>query len=376
MLQTASRPERTPDQSEPLDLGTLATKIGAEAARHDAAGSFPAEGFAILAEAGLLSGPLLSAERMEDLLYLLAAVGRGDLNVGRIFEGHVNALQLIALFGSKAQESHYQAEARRGRIFGVWNTDAPGQPLTLEDGAFVGAKNFASGVDGLSHAIVTVEEPGGRQMLLVPVGDRPVDRSWWRPLGMKASGSHVVDFSGVEVAPEWFLGRPGDYVRQPWFSAGAIRFAAVQLGGAHAVLDAARAHLTRTGRADNPHQAHRLGEMALAIEGGYGWFARAAAAWCRGCLGAPADAEQAQAVATANAMRLAIEKLAMEVLATAERAVGAAGLMQPHPLERLDRDLRTYLRQPNPDGALTAVGEALAEERFVLGKSPRDIRCD
>ncbi|MDQ0324774.1 alkylation response protein AidB-like acyl-CoA dehydrogenase [Rhodopseudomonas julia] len=372
----ASLPDSAPHPSIPVDLAALAMRIGAEAARHDAARSFPAEGFAALAEAGLLSGPLLSAERMEDLLYLLAVVGRGDLNVGRIFEGHVNALQLISLFGSKAQENHYQSEARRGRILGVWNTDAPGHPLKLEDGALAGAKNFASGVDGLSHAIVTVEEPGGRQMLIMPVADRPVDRSWWRPLGMKASGSHVVDFSGVEVAPEWFLGRPGDYVRQPWFSAGAIRFAAVQLGGAHAVLDAAREHLTRTGRADNPYQAHRLGDMALAVEGGYGWFARAAAAWRRGCLGEASEAEQGQAVATANAMRIAIEKLAMDVLTTAERAVGAAGLVQPHPLERLDRDLRTYLRQPNPDGALAAVGEALADGRFVIGRPPRDIRSD
>ncbi|MBK1622720.1 acyl-CoA dehydrogenase family protein [Afifella marina] len=369
----ASLPEPARHPSEPIDLAALSTKIGAEATRHDAAGSFPTEGFAVLAETGLLSGPLLSSERMEDLLYLLAAVGRGDLNVGRIFEGHVNALQLIALFGSKAQQNRYQAEARRGCIFGVWNTDAPGKPLAIEDGALVGAKNFASGVDGLSHAIVTVEEAEGRQMLIVPVDDRPVDRSWWRPLGMKASGSHVVDFSGVEVAPDWFLGRPGDYVRQPWFSAGAIRFAAVQLGGAHAVLDAAQAHLTRTGRADNPYQAHRLGEMALAVEGGYGWISRAAEAWRRGCLGGASEVEQEQATATANAMRIAIEKLAMEVLATAERAVGAAGLMQPHPLERLDRDLRTYLRQPNPDGALAAVGEALADGRFVLGRPSREI---
>jgi hypothetical protein len=35
-------------------------------------------------------------------------------------------------------------------------------------------------------------------------------------------------------------------------------------------------------------------------------------------------------------------------------------MIAPHPLERLMRDLRTYLRQPNPDAALAAVGAAVA----------------
>ena len=39
------------------------------------------------------------------------------------------------------------------------------------------------------------------------------------------------------------------------------------------------------------------------------------------------------------------------MLEEAERAIGAAGMIAPHPFERQMRDLRTYLRQPNPDGA-------------------------
>ena len=36
-------------------------------------------------------------------------------------------------------------------------------------------------------------------------------------------------------------------------------------------------------------------------------------------------------------------------------------MIAPYPLERLMRDLRTYLRQPNPDGALASVGAAVTE---------------
>ncbi len=74
-------------------------------------------------------------------------------------------------------------------------------------------------------------------------------------------------------------------------------------------------------------------------------------------------------VATANAARGAVEAAALGVLEEAERGVGAAGLIAPHPLERLMRDLRTYLRQPNPDGALAGLGAAIADGRWEPGRT-------
>ena len=59
-------------------------------------------------------------------------------------------------------------------------------------------------------------------------------------------------------------------------------------------------------------------------------------------------------------VRTAIEKICLDMLQLAERNVGARGLLQPLPFERLHRDLTHYLRQPAPDGALADVG------RFVL----------
>lgn len=65
------------------------------------------------------------------------------------------------------------------------------------------------------------------------------------------------------------LGRTDAYLEQPWFSAGAIRFLAVQVGGMHAVLDTATHHLNKTARAGNPYQSHRLAHMGVAVETGY-----------------------------------------------------------------------------------------------------------
>ena len=223
-----------------------------------------------------------------------------------------------------------------------------------------GKKTFASGVDGLSHAIVTVGDTSGRQMYIVPTDQLAVDRSWWRPLGMRASGSHLADFTGLRVEPDTRLGGPDDYIEQPWFSGGAIRFLAVQVGGMHALLDSAIQHLNATSRAGNAYQSHRLARMGVAVETGYLWLERLAAAWSEAATAVSDPSSGRYLIAAANGARMAVEEAALTVLEQAERAIGAAGMIAPHPFERLMRDMRTYLRQPNPDGAAAAFGAAIA----------------
>jgi alkylation response protein AidB-like acyl-CoA dehydrogenase len=336
--------------------------VGSCAAERDRDGHFPTSAFNGLRDLHLIARPPLMEAEASRLFRLLASIGHGDLSVGRIFEGHVNALLLIEKFGTLAQRERCQDLAATGHVFGVWNTDMPGEPVRLEKMRLQGRKNFATGVDGLSHAIVTASLSEGRLMIVVPVAGLPVDRSWWHPLGMRASGSHVVDFNGKDVEPDWILGACNDYLQEPWFSAGAIRFAAVHVGGMHAVFDAAVKHLRATRRTADPYQRHRLGRMGMSVESGYAWLDRAARYWAE-----PKHSLGDGIVAIANATRLEVEALAMTIMEEAERGVGAAGLIAPHPLERLVRDLRTYLRQPNPDGALASLGSAVADGKWRPG---------
>lgn len=364
-------PEFTPE----TDLEAVSAAAALGAAGHDEDGGFPQAAFDALRALGVTAHPPLTDRRMPRLLEILAAVGRGDLSVGRIFEGHCNALFLIHGHGTALQRWTWLEEAGDGGLFGVWNTDQPGAPLRLENGVLIGAKSFSTGVDGLRRAIVTVDDGPLRQMIVVPLEGLAVDRTWWRPMGMRASGSHVVDFTGLRIDPGWVLGGPGDYVRQPWFSAGAMRFAAVQVGGAHALLDLTLDHLRRTGRGSDPYQAHRLARLGMAVQSGYGWLETAGAAW-RVAAARDDDASAGAVMAAANATRCAVEDLAIEVLELAERGVGAAGLIAPHPLERRMRDLRTYLRQPNPDGALAGLGQALLEDAWRPGMAADDPESD
>ena len=339
-----------------ISYDALSEVAGTDAPVHDRDGSFPAAAFSGLRRLGLIGKPPLKHEDATLLFHVLAAIGRGDLSVGRIFEGHVNALLLIQRFGTPDQRTRFQTLTAGGALFGIWNTDAPGSPVVIDNGHLRGKKTFASGIDGLSFAVITAATPSGPQMVFVEIDDLPVDRSWWRPLGMRASGSHLVDFDGVSVSPENLLGPPGAYLKEPFFSAGAIRFAAVHVGGMHAVLDATVAHLRKSGRAADPHQQQRLGCMGSAVATGYAWLDSAGASWS-----AIERHSMRHTIATMSAARAAIERAALGVLEMAERSVGAAGMIAPHPLERLIRDLRTYLRQPNPDKALCEIATALVD---------------
>ena len=372
-------PLASPAQAE-VAAEQLAPRLFTQAAETDVVGAFPTQEFEWLRAAGLLTAVLPAAlggaglhitAATLPLLRVLQHIGRGNLAVGRVYEGHLNALLLIQQLASPAQVARYAADAHAGRLFGVWNTENPAEGVRLEalpDGRYRlhGAKTFASGAGQLARPLISGALPDGKgwQLFVLPADRQPpmLDRSFWRPLGMRATASFRADLTGLEIGPADLIGPPNAYYQQPAFSGGAIRFAAVQLGGAEAIFDETRAFLRSLGRTDDPYQRQRLGEMAIALESGRQWLRGAASHAGRPGAATPEGAEAT--VAYANMTRTAIEKICLDMLQLAERSVGARGLLQPLPFERLHRDLTHYLRQPAPDGALADVG------RFVLdGKS-------
>lgn len=228
----------------------------------------------------------------------------------------------------------------------------------------MGCKTFASGAGFVTRALVTGRYAAGDEplMLVVPLeAGKRADLSDWHPHGMRASATGTLDFSGIAILNDAILGDSADYHRQPHFSGGAWRFTAVQLGGIEAVFDAWRGHLARTGRGADPHQLARLGEGAITVEGARHWVERAARVVSEDSL--PPD----RIVAFVNLARLAVERAGLDVLQLAQRSVGLQGFMRNHPLERLSRDLATYLRQPAPDRALTTAAAEIPTADGLAG---------
>ncbi|MCJ2060906.1 acyl-CoA/acyl-ACP dehydrogenase [Methylobacterium sp. J-048] len=339
----------------------VAAGASRRAGRHDHDGGFPAEDVAELARVGLLAAPVprraggagLGEEPDGSILRaVLTHVGAGSLALGRVYEGHVNAVQLVARYAAGEARNNLLADAAQGHLFGVWNTEPPGQGLKIDDTdgtpTLRGVKTFASGAGFVTRALVTAQPAApGSQMIVVALepGER-ADLSAWRAQGMRASATGTVDFTGLGPDRFTLVGAPDDYQAQPHFSGGAWRFLAVQLGGLEALLDAWRGHLVATGRGEDPHQLARLGEGVIAAETARLWVARAAA-----IVGEEGDPDGI--IAYVNLARLAVERAGLDLLERAQRSVGLQGFLRDHPLERLTRDLATYLRQPGPDRALT-----------------------
>lgn len=215
------------------------------------------------------------------LLRLLFETGRRDLPLGRLFEGHVDALQIVTRYGSSDQAVAARQAARAGAVFGVWNADLHGDPLRWDGERIAGGKAFASGAGVISHALVSVDAEAGRQLLLIDLECTPpaIDRTWWRVTGMQRSETHIVRWSDQVLPPASLVGKPGDYVREPWFSGGALRFTAVQAGGIAALVDHVRDHLSAHDRADDPQQAARLAGLYRAAQGACDAVACAALHW-------------------------------------------------------------------------------------------------
>ncbi len=227
--------------------------IAANAAGIDREGLYPEADFEWLAEKGFLHTGLpgnsmdFSRPDTAALLQLLKQIGGANLAVGRIYEGHVNALQLVHLYAEQTQKQKWFSDAVENKVFGVWNTqDSEGIHIhNIGNGQYrlQGCKTFCSGAGLVQRPIITgtliSADKNGWQMCIIPiekVKEIPIDKSFWKPLGMRASASFRLNFTDIIINKEDLLGPPDAYYCQPYFSGGAIRFAAVQLGGAEAIL--------------------------------------------------------------------------------------------------------------------------------------------
>ncbi|PZP47115.1 MAG: acyl-CoA dehydrogenase [Azospirillum brasilense] len=367
-------------QAEMLDrLDALLPEMEERAARLDGEGGLPGEDVAAFGAAGLLAAPLPHAlgglgwgsepGGTGPLMRALRRIGRASLPLGRLFEGHVNALRLVTAYGTPEQAEEAAADAWAGRLFGVWAAEVPERGLVLEEGMrrLRGGKIWCSGAGLVERALVPARAPDGVRMLLLPLplGTRRADLSVWTASGMRASATGNMDFGGMEVGPGALIGPPEAYFAQPGFSGGAWRFLAVHLGGIEAVVEALRRHLAATGRGGDPHQQARLG-LALAEAETARLWVREAARMAEGPEAGDSEAPDdtagsgeaaARIVAYVDLARGAVERAGLAAMELAQRSIGLGAFLRPVPVERIARDLATYLRQPGPDRALTSAAQ-------------------
>ncbi len=333
----------------------VASNAAAGASDDDRDAAFPTDGIRHLHETGLLRAAFPASCDGHDRTFtdtphlreILTTIGRGSLPLGRLYEGHVNAVAVVARYGSSANLRLLKAEADAGRPSGVWMA---GDALRLERAGtrFVlrGRKILCSGAGHFRRPLAAADVQGGSVMLIPNVEPRRADSSAWTAHGMRATATGTVDFEGIEVGEDEIVGKPGDYLRSPWFRGGAWRVIAVQLGGLEAVLDHYRAQLDQSPHRDNPIQLARFGEASIAFETARLWVREASEI-------AEGPFDDADAVdAYVDLARNAFEMAALRLVGLAQKAIGLKAFLRPNPMERIIRDLTTYMRQPALDMSL------------------------
>ncbi len=290
--------------------------------------------------------------------------GYSNLSYGRLFEGHVNAVELVARLGTVEQRERARDDAAGGKLFGVWNTQEPGDGVKVvrhgDRRVLRGRKTFASGAGTVARGLISAALPdgGGSQLYLLRMDEiaTRIDRFSWQPIGMEQSDSFAISFDDVPVRDDDRIGDPDVYENAPWFFGGAFRYIAVQTGGIARLRAELARYLDELGRAASPFQQVRVAEIAVAAETAERWVEAGADAWTAFDAD-PSPARAGAILALADMARVAVEKAAFEVIERVEKAVGARGLLDPQPFGRMIRDLTMYVRQPAPDATLVRIAE-------------------
>jgi alkylation response protein AidB-like acyl-CoA dehydrogenase len=358
--------------------------LAGRAAAYDRDAEFPRQDMADLFAAGLAAptvpvehgglglGPLRGDTHA--LWLMTRELARADLSLARCWEGHANSLVLIDALGTDEQRGRwFEGVVRQGEIWVAWSGEpqAPkpgearrfGTTVTRDGDGWVvdGTKAFATSATGADWAIllVSLAGPGGARhatdpesVLLLACDLRhpsvSVDTSWWDPIGMRATASHVVHFDHTPVPDSARLGRPGDYLRDGWQSAFIPHYAASFLGAAEAAYDYAVAYVSRQDKGDDPYVQHRIARMACDLDTGRLWLEHVARLWDAG--------RRAEARAAGIRARHVVEHAALSIVDDCVRACGARSLVRPSPVERILRDLTFYVRHDNDDHILATIG--------------------
>jgi alkylation response protein AidB-like acyl-CoA dehydrogenase len=326
---------------------------------------FPSDAIALLRDAGALAfNAAAGASRppAADELTLVRSVARADGSVGRIFDGHLNGVERLAVQGPAAlRDAELPAIADGTLQVGVWGGEprpGEGPPATIErcglNEQLSGVKTFCSGAGGLHRALVLARDPersAAPVSVWVDLTDAAtvhVDESWYRGAGLRASVSHRVVFRAAPVLARF--GPPGAISRQPWFGRDALRTAASWAGMADRAFECGLAELAA--RPDRgPLEELAAGRMVTARHTIDAWLQRAAHAM---------DTAGPELPAVALHARVAIADACGTLLQTAARACGSHQFATGGGLDRARRDLELFVLQHRLEPAVAASGaEAL-----------------
>jgi alkylation response protein AidB-like acyl-CoA dehydrogenase len=356
-------------------------QIAPRAAEYDAAGANPVDSWHVLAREGLLGSCIPPSHGglgldMPTYIGMIRTIARGCANTAMTVHMHSTVMRFIDALGTEAQKRRYFDEViTHGRLFGSWGSEPAvslSRTFLMEtvvrpagEGYVVdGVKHFCTMALGASHYMVWCALEGSADMakallqVLVPADAPGIGTDGkWDTLGMRATFSPSVTFTGVRVPKQAALGDPGAALRVGVVESFALGYAAVYLGIAESALafaiDYAKKRIVKPENipvAHDPAVQRHIGELAAHLDGALLVLADTAERW------EPADV-LTRGVLGNKAKYLATE-VGLAVTSKVIQVVGGRGAYREFPAERAFRDVRTStLMPPTVDRMLEGIGK-------------------
>jgi alkylation response protein AidB-like acyl-CoA dehydrogenase len=197
----------------------------------------------------------------------LAAVAARDLGLVKLFEGHTDALAILAELRGPVWQAGFDAGSR----WGVWAAEAPDARLVAtradnsDESAALrlnGTKAWCSGARVLTHALVTAWLDDQPVLAAVKLDQSvAISTTLWHAVGMRATESGDVHFDAT-LAQQ--AGPPHAYVRRAGFWQGGAGIAACWYGAAAGIAQMlADAIVTHA----DAHRLAHLGAADIALAG-------------------------------------------------------------------------------------------------------------
>ncbi|TCU41519.1 alkylation response protein AidB-like acyl-CoA dehydrogenase [Rhizobium azibense] len=383
----------TPRMShDPIILDATARILAEAAPEADQAGQFPWIGIRAVYEAGLLESTVATryggqGGTLADAAHILAALGRGDPSVALITAMTIfthlaqatkdywpdnlyrrllaEAKQRPLLLNAARVEPELGSPARGGLPGTIARRTATGWSIT-------GRKRFVTGACGLTHFLVwahTDELPGRVGTFVVPnglPGIQVVEN--WKSLGMRATGSHDVEYKDVEIPAENVLELVDPSVAQQdnrVHAAITLALTAIYLGAAEAAQAAFIRFAHERVPANLGHPIART-ERFMTLSGEIDLLVSGARQIIFGAL----ENSQGDADNLIRARLLAGRQI-REAVQIAVRGIGNPGLNADLGLERHFRDIQSVLvHAPQEDTSVSILGRA-AFDRWHRAEADR-----
>jgi len=353
----------------------LAEDLGSRAAAHDRDGTYPHDSIRALRDAGYLVAPVpvrlggLGVSSVHDLVVASGRLARGDASVAIGVNMHLIAVMAlarrlsVALAAGKTRRAGAFAESLR-TIVRERSVIAAAQSETSQDltRPATRAERTTGGwrIDG--HKVFCTMSPAATTLLTAVsfVDDAGVERYGfvqvpadtpgvtvngdWDALGMRASGSHSITLSGVELPADAVRGGFPTGETVPYLDrnmTSGLFHASASLG----IAEAAFARVATPERVRDDARANMLvAESAIDFAAARGILARAASLVDEHYAAHPADDgtddEVVAVFSEGQAAKAFVVDAATRVVDRALALSGGAGYLNGSPLARAYRDVR------------------------------------